>query len=220
MYGYVELIRMPPPDQMGMSIAIEVGMVGVIKSYTKPNLIAVRFGVGEIWLNEESVRRLTPDDVLAKMKSGRFRVTKPIVDKAIEAVFNDSELDFLACAERGWNRDDNTDVAVVSCGNSVIDVRKLVTVVLKSVEGRNMTPLWIVMTICLYGGFTSETLGKIIVTIEHGCKVTGPQVSSMPFDSELECEGAAAAILWARRPGDPVIDIWCQEKGGDEHEER
>jgi hypothetical protein len=62
--------------------------------------------------------------------------TKEIIDKAIEAVFDSDALD---CADRGWNRDDNTDVAVVGCGNSVINVRKLVTVALASWSASKMT---------------------------------------------------------------------------------
>jgi len=60
---------------------------------------------------------------------------KDLVDKAIEAVFA-SEL--LPC-ERGdwltlnaWTRVNvNNDIAVIPCGNSAIDVRKLVTLVIR-----------------------------------------------------------------------------------------
>jgi hypothetical protein len=65
---------------------------------------------------------------------------------------------------------------------------------------------WFVMTLCIYGGWT-EASGQIV---ELECKSTIPQVASKPLNSVIECVVEANIILWARKPGDPVIDIWCE----------
>jgi hypothetical protein len=67
-----------------------------------------------------------------------------LIDKAIEAVFDS---DILPCERGLWRcdrnlhvqRNVNNDIAVIPCGNSTIDVRKLVTLVLQQ-AGVDVTP--------------------------------------------------------------------------------
>jgi hypothetical protein len=67
-----------------------------------------------------------------------------LIDKAIEAVFAS---DILPCERGLWKYDRNlreqcnvnNDIAVIPCGNSTIDVRKLVTLVLQQ-AGVDVTP--------------------------------------------------------------------------------
>jgi hypothetical protein len=128
-------------------------------------------------------------------------IDKAIIDKAIEAVFDFVGLDFV---ERGWKYDDRTDIAVVPCGNSVIDVRKLVTAALESamatpIRDKSSTPdEWI--------GWTDHQLLEYVgVLYKEELLIIQAKISGYPYETVKKREKVVREIQ--RRTARSIMGI-------------